>query len=83
MPQFNPIDKLAQDVWPAPQPHGGVAPLRYDLAVAVHLAEQAAHRKADVPGLSIWRMVARVVHLVRGGSALPAIVPDQRHKRAA
>lgn len=42
------------DPWQAPQPPGGVAPLRHDLALARYLEKRMAYDSSAVLRLDIW-----------------------------
>ena len=47
------------DPWQAPQPPGGVAPLRHDLALARYLEKRAAYRTMRVYQPDLWALLFR------------------------
>jgi hypothetical protein len=51
---------------PAPQPPGGVAPLRHDLALARYLEQRAAHGAPALCELGTWAALRRIFRRMAG-----------------
>ncbi len=54
--------------WTAPQPRGGVAPSRYDVALMHHIEKQAAHRESMTREIDIWGAATGLFASIARGS---------------
>jgi hypothetical protein len=71
------------DLWEAPRPRGGVAPLRHDLALARYLEKQAAHRASSALSFFAWHPATLLSMRIAGGFAPLNPLPSERPRNWA